>query len=220
MKFPFIRHGTFVIIILMMSAGSCRKAPSELILEGKTMEYGGIQPLSGVALSVEQRVVDGAVFIGAYSLAASTTTSADGTYRMAWPRTQLAGLRLLTSRSGYIPVTLELSPDDFAPGETVYQNIRLRPEAFITMNLRNSGPGYSEDLLRFRFYGETYNCACCSAEWREFTGADVDTSLTCRVYGNQWARYWAEVVSPDGNQLVLDSVWCPAFQTTSVEFDY
>jgi hypothetical protein len=208
------------LIVLVTIAPSCRKKDPVYLLEGQVKSYTNGQALSGVAVAAEQRTVGGNVFNGAFTQAASGNSASDGTYRLEWPRTQLAEVRLLATKASYIPATVVLDPEDFLPEETVYQNVRLRPEAFVEVTLTNTGDATAEDLMRFRFTQANFDCACCNGDWKELWGAEADTTFSCRIYGDIWLKYWAEVTAESGNLLIIDSLWCPSFSTTPLMIEY
>lgn len=209
-----------MVIVLVIMAPSCRKKDPVYILEGHVRSHATGQALSGVTVSVEQRTVGGNVFSGAFTQAASGSTISDGTYRLEWPREQLAEVQLLASKASYIPATIALDPEDFLPEEVVYQNVRLQPEAFIEVTLTNTGEAAVEDLIRFRFTQANFDCACCNGNWKELWGADADTTFSCRIYGDIWLKYWAEITAESGNLLIIDSLWCPSFATTPLIIEY
>jgi hypothetical protein len=208
------------VIVLVLTAPSCSKKDPVYILEGQVKSYTTGQGLSGVSVSVEQRTVGGNVFSGAFTQAASGSTAPDGKYQLEWPRTQLAEVRLLASKASYIPAIIALDPEDFLPEEVVYQSVRMRPEAFVEVTLTNTGESATEDLMRFRFTQVNFDCACCNGDWKEISGADADTTFSCRIHGDIWLKYWAEVTAESGNLLIIDSLWCPSFVTTPLVIEY
>lgn len=214
---------TFILTLLVLTAfanGGCKKKQPELILEGKVRSSHTGSALSGVAILLEQKLVEGQVFSGGFNTAGSTNSGSDGMYEITWERQNIAELQVTAEKSNYISTTIGLNPDDFNAQEAVVKNISLQPEAFVQTRLVNIEPGEVSDQIRFRFNTEGYNCNCCENTWREITGADSDSTFTCTLYGNTWIRYRVEINTSESNILILDSIWCPAFQTTPLLIEY
>jgi len=207
-----------ITAVILCFAG-CKKKSPVYVLEGIVRAHQQETALSGVSLKLEQQAVDGNVYSGVYTTAATTTSDQNGKFRLSWPRTQIARLRLLASQPDYIPSTVELSPDDFTPDEPVRKTIRLYPEAFVEINLRNSGSTSPEDYLKFRLLNQ-FSCECCTTDLLEVQGAIVDTTYSCRVYGNSWVRYFRESESGGTFQVITDSIWCPSFITTNLTVNF
>lgn len=211
-----------IVLMAMLLGGafdSCRKKNPVYILEGQVREFNSGSPVSGASLKLEQQSVEGNVFSGAFSTAATATSDGSGNYRMSWPRAQIARLRLTVSKPFYITSVVELNPDEFLPDESVSKNQLLRPEAFLQIQLRNIGVTETNDYLKFRVLSQ-FECACCTNNLLDLPGPSVDTTYTCRVYGNSWVRFWRESGS-GGIQLVgNDSIWCPAFETSQLQINY
>lgn len=218
----FTRGG--IILILAVCGGltqtACKKKQPELLLEGRVRAVNSGSGLAGVSILLEQKLVDGQVFSGGFNTAGTATTGPDGLYRITWERQNIAELQVTAEKDNYISTTLTLSPDDFQAEEAVVQNISLHPEAFVQVRLANLQPGEDEDLIRFQFNTDGYSCNCCESTWREITGADTDSTFTCTLYGDTWIRYRAEINTSESNYLILDSIWCPAFETTSLLIEY
>jgi len=204
----------------LLLAVSCRKEGSaSYSISGKVTDADDNTPLSGVQVEVEKQVVQNGVFGNTYQRALITETNSNGHYEGNWPRENFAALRILAELDNYIPANISLNVDEFEGGETVFQNIELHKEAFASLRFLHSG-GNATDRLSFTFLNANFNCSCCSNGWKTWQSAEIDTTFTCRVYGNRWLKYQVQTQFGFTDSTFVDSIYCVAFDTTSRAIQY
>jgi len=118
----------------------------------------------------------------------------------------------------YIPADKSLDIESFSNG-TVTENIQLYKEAFVSLRFYHTN-GNSGDRLSFTFSNADFNCNCCSNGWRTWQASNIDTTITCRVYGNRWLKYQVQTLIGFTDSSFVDSVFCDAFVTTSRDIQY
>jgi hypothetical protein len=207
-------------VILITWLAACRKEQKDLQLEGTVRNARTLMPIGGVYVELEQQVVEDGVFGGAFRPAGEAYTNTDGNFSIKWPRQTIAQLRVSASKSNYIAHQTTLNPDQFQPGVTVTRNLKLYPATFISVRLRNTGETSASDQIRFKFDEADFDCICCSEEWREINGENVDSTFQCMLYGETWLKYRVEFISAGNSGLQFDSIWCPSFQINNLEVNY
>lgn len=214
---------TCVFLNCMLLFNSCKKDESASYgLGGRVFDGDSGEGLTGVQVVVEKQVIQNGVFGQTWLNAATSATSSDGAYTCNWPRENFAAIRVTPEKQSYVAGVKNLAVDDFKNAEdfTLSQDLVMFKEGFITVNLRNSGQAAEQDRLAFTFLNANFDCNCCSNFWRVFDGAAIDTTFTCRIYGNRWLKYQINTTIGFADSIAVDSVYCPAFATTAVQIDY
>ncbi|MFN5621391.1 MAG: hypothetical protein ACK478_08820 [Flavobacteriales bacterium] len=214
---------TGIFLCCMLVFHSCKKDESASYgLGGRVVDGDSGEGLSGVEVLIEKQVIQNGVFGQTWSNASTATTASDGAYTCDWPRENFAALRVTPEKQSYVGGVKNLDVDAFKNAEdySLSKDLVMYKEGFITVNLRNGGQATAQDRLAFTFLNANFDCNCCSNFWRVFDGASVDTTFTCRIYGNRWLKYQINTTIGFADSIAVDSVYCPAFATTAVQIDY
>lgn len=211
------------IALLGMAAlallAQCKKEEGKYAIAGKITHARTGEPLNGAAVNLQKKSVGGSVYSAAYTTAANTTTASDGAYHMEFARENFGGLKLAAHYSQFISREQELNVAGFDVGSTYNQSLSLYPEAFVQVHFQHPSLAASSDKIRFTFLNAQFDCVCCYEGYQEFAGV-VDTTTTCKLYGDQWLKYRAIFTHAEQDSTVVDSVYCPAFQTTQLLISY
>ena len=206
----------WLLAMLVLSLFACRKNDSRYCLQGGVYLGDEQTAMSDVRLTVYKQVLQNGVFGTSFTTAATDLSSANGLYQLTWERENFAALKLTAEREQFVTREIQLDPNDFVPGEAVLKSIDMYPEAFISVRVQNTGVGATTDRCNFSFVNAIFECACCSNGWREFEGAVIDTTFSCRLYGNRWLKYQRNLNTIEADTVLVDSIWCPAFQITEL----
>lgn len=211
---------TALAILFLVVFSQCRKdKKGEYAIQGKVTNARTGAALSGASVVMQKQTVSGGTYSSAYSNAASTTSDAAGNYHLTWERENFAGLKLLTSYPQFITKEITLQVSSFSVGNTPTQNVQLYPEAYISVSLKNILHPAMSDVVNFTFVNAHFDCFCCSNGYRTFSGV-TDTTFQCKLYGDQWLKYQSIFNLGGSDSLVMDSVWCPSFETTQLQIVY
>lgn len=213
-------HLIVFLFSILISITSCKKEDGNYTLTGKITNGNSAEPMSGVNVKIMKQTVSDGTFGGTFSTATSTSTDASGMYELTWARENFSALRVVAEKNQYITRTINLTVDNFSPGETVNQNITIYPEAFIAVSIQNTGETSIQDELQFTFTNAFFDCVCCSNGWKTFSGANLDTVFDCKVYGDRWLKYQHHIITTALDTVISDSIFCPAFQTSQIEILY
>jgi hypothetical protein len=213
------RTNTLLYICMLVISSACKKEGAvQFNLNGRVTDADDGNTLSGVSIEVEKQVVQNGVFGNTYQNALTTNTDNSGNYSGSWPRENFAALRILAEKTNYIKAERELDINAFDDG-TVTENIQLYKEAFTSLRFMHSN-GNENDRLSFTFINANFNCNCCANGWRTWQSANIDTTITCRVYGNRWLKYQVQTQIGFTDSSYVDSLFCDAFVTTSRVIQY
>lgn len=199
----------FLFIALTFLFTHCKKEENKnFVLKGNVTDARNNAALNNVNVLVEQQLLEGGSFGGFFSQAGAATTSSGGAYRIEWENANIVEARVTGSLPGYITRVYNLNASAFQPGEEVSQNLSLYPEAFIEVNLSQTGVVANATQLNFRFENAEFDCLCCNNNWRNITSSVIDSTYECRAYGDTWLRYRYEVVNPGETVFMRDSIFC------------
>jgi len=200
----------------------CKKENAAYTITGRVVDGDTGASLSNASIEIEKQVITSGVFGQTFLSAMTTTTDASGNFSGTWPRENFAALRLNAERENYINASRDLNVDVFKEHDfqLVTEDVKLFKEAFIQVDLANTGITTPSDRLAFTFLNAYFDCNCCSNGWRVFAGAVIDTTFTCRIYGNRWIKYQIQSTLASHDSIYVDSIYCPAQNTTVVSIDY
>lgn len=209
-----------VIIILISLFGGCRKSGNlELTIRGSVVDYRHTAGVSGVSVRLDEQAVQGSTVSGAYNRAADATTDANGDFELKFDRKNALNYRITLSKEGYFTKQFNVNPDQVKPGEVHEVAEDMIPEATINIRVVNSQPESDDELMRFRKLNAFFECVCCNNDFYDFQGALVDSTFSCKLYGDQNLTY-TYTVNREEEVNVVDSVYCPAFHTTELLIEY
>jgi hypothetical protein len=195
---------------------SCKREDDHYYLRGAAYHGDDQIPMADVQLTMYKQVLQNGIFGGSFSPATSGYSASNGIYNLAWKRENFAALKLVAEREQYVTREFVLDVNDFTAGDALLKNIDMYPEAFVSVRILNSGLTASTDQCSFTFVNAIFDCACCSNGWKIFHGAAVDSTFSCRLYGNRWLKYQRSLNTAEADTMLVDSIWCPAFETTQV----
>lgn len=214
-------HFIFSLIALTLFFQSCKKNEDKnFILMGTTIDARNGQRLGGASVTAEQQLLESGSFGGYYSTAASGTSDGTGHYHLEWENKNIVEARVTGSLDGYITRSYGLNAAAFQPGKEIYQTIELFPEALIEVRALKTGHFTGASQFNFRFENASFDCTCCTNNWRNYSPAMADSTFTCRVYGDSWLKYRYEVIMPASDTLIRDSIYCPRNLTTPLQIQW
>ncbi len=210
-----------IFLFLLIPFLSCKKDEAlNYTIKGTIVNGRTGAPISGLNVSIQQKIIQDGIFSALFTDAASAITDANGNYSMTWKRENVAAFQLLLEKEQHISRQIELSPNSLNANESFTYNAHVFTEAFITVHLINEGETTAVDICNFRFDDTDFDCTCCTDAWVNTFGADVDSTWTCKVYGDSWIRYVKDIATLEVDSVSTDSIWCPAFQTTILEIAF
>jgi len=209
---------TIAFSLLLMLMGCKKDNTVQYSIQGKVTDADDGSALSGVSIEIEKQVVQNGIYGNTYQNALRTTTDSNGDFSGSWPRENFAALRLLAEKNNYILAERTLDVDAFG-NDAVLENVALYKEAFASLHFTHAN-GNASDRLSFTFLNANFNCNCCSNGWKTWQTEAIDTTITCRVYGNRWLKYQVLTQIGTADSSYVDSMYCNAFITTTRDIQY
>jgi hypothetical protein len=205
-----------LIFALLICNTACKKDSADpFSIKGKVADARNGSGLPEVTIKVEKQAVQNGVYSSNYARALTTTTRSDGYYEGTWERETFTSLKLIAEKNSYIPVNTVLTEQEIGSGE-ITKNVTMHPEAFVSLQfIHNSNS--ANDYLSYNFINTNFDCACCKPGWKDILD---DTAVTCKVYGDHWLNYEIQTHIDGVDSSYTDSIWCPAFITTSKTIHY
>lgn len=215
-----MKKSLLLLILISLFFGQCRQKEFILSIDGNLSDnvFGGNLP--GVNLILEMQVLQNGVFNSTYQTVASTTSDGSGNYEFSFDRENVIEYRISTVKEGYLNDVFQIDPENLSPGEVYTFNIGLIPKATFDVHLVNTFPENEFDSITFRNLAVSFDCVCCNSEERIFGGMDVDTTLSCNLHGESWIKYFVEIERDTAFSSYIDSLYCPAFEVTTLELLY
>lgn len=211
---------TLLVLSFVLHTQSCkRNTETNYHIRGQVNDADDGTALAGVSIEIEKQVVQNGIFGNTYQNALVTSTNSSGAFEGSWLRENFAALRLLATKDNYITREESLDIDAFEGGSAVTQNIAMYKEAFSSLRFQHFN-GSSNDRLSFTFLNANFDCNCCSNGWKTWQAADIDTTFTCRAYGNRWLKYQVLTQWGSNDTSYVDSIYCEAFTTASRTIQY
>jgi len=198
----------FLFLVLI----SCKKPADNYSIEGKTTDAATGSALPNVSTTFEQKSLVDGVFTNYFFEVASTTSDANGNFKMEWKKENLTEARLVVSRDYYFQQEIAISPDDLRNEVNITKNISLWPKSSVLVNLQNST---GNSIIKFNWVGTNFSCNCCDNSIRTFYNI-ADTVFQCQVYGGKWLKYNCVTTSNSGTNFVVDSLYCLPFETNNL----
>jgi hypothetical protein len=207
------------IFVVFICVCACKKdGVDPYSVKGKVNDFSSGSGLPEVTIKVEKQAVQNGVYSNNYERALTTTTASDGRFEGSWERETFTSIKLLAEKSNYIPIDIELNEQEIGSGE-INKNLTMYREAFASLRFIHEGAS-TNDRLSFNYTNTNFDCACCKPGWKTILGAQVDTTFSCKVYGDHWLVF--EVITDINNvdSSFTDSLYCPAFIETPMVVYY
>lgn len=203
------RLSKLLILFVAFSSllGACnKKVPLEFTIEGQIYDKSFSQNNEGGVVKL-------------YKVLAATTqeifvdeqTITNGAYKFVFERDRSEKYVIRFSREGYFDEMHTIFFSQLQVGETFSFNFSVEAYAEMHWVFVDQPPineNYSVSLHKLN--GRDSGAGACPNQIYEYYGGVVQDTLRCAVGGNQYIRFYV-IKLPN---VTLDSVFCPAFETS------
>lgn len=206
-----------IVWIVVATIIGCKKDKDQLSFGG-TVKRAHVGPLSNVQVTAQHQEVVNGVFNSEYTSLGATQTDVSGQFEIPFNTATYTSLRLVFNKEGYHKKTLIIDPQIFEETDRVAKNVTLYTQSSITLHVLDGLDDF--DQLLVRYVDASFDCVCCDAEWKYFDQPNIDTTLSCMVYGDQFVHYQYRLINTQIDTLINDSVFCSPFENQSIELSY
>ncbi|MFT5821659.1 MAG: hypothetical protein ACI8ZM_002913, partial [Crocinitomix sp.] len=132
----------FILIILFTSIvpTSCDKGPIHYDFDGIVKSSIGDAPVSGVDVTISQKIIQNGLAGEGYSLGGATTTDAAGAFEISFEREMVTEFILEFEKENYFSLEVLESSSDVSTGEINSYSEVLEPKSWVTFNIKNFLP--------------------------------------------------------------------------------
>lgn len=205
-------NNALLLCLLVFFFAACKKEQQPIYkLSGAVKEAESGQPLSDVYVLIQKQSVSGSNYNGVFVTADETYTNSSGAYATEWERDNVVELRATLTKTQYITVVKDLSPNILSTSATATSNFEMHPQAFVKIKFEKNPSLTQNQQINFRFDNAIFDCNCCTNDWVSYSTSILDTSKTCQVYGDYWLKYRYELIRANQDSIVYDSIYCPRF---------
>ena len=215
------RFALFVAIGLL-SVGCNRSSESmQFRVEGEVTTTPSGVAIEGAQWALfERAVLDGA--LQAEEQVATANSDEAGRFVAEFERRSSYSLRWTVEAPWHFPAVGELDPDDLLPNIPIEIALPMPAVCTLHVNLASAPPEDSTDVMLFNL-GDAFPCACCATAQVQLEGIGADSSWTCLMHGDRWMTWAADlevavIGQPEG--LLIDSIFCPAFGSATLDLNW
>ncbi|NOQ70508.1 MAG: hypothetical protein GQ574_00815 [Crocinitomix sp.] len=209
----------FILFILFTSIvpTSCKKGPIQYKFDGIVNSSLDNDPVSGVAVTISQKIIQNGTTGESYSLAGSTTTDAAGAFAISFDREMVTEFLIEFEKENYFPLEIiESSSNISTENVNTFSDI-IDPKSWVTFNIKNFLP-HPDDHFRLVTHTFREGCAECAVNTTANFYGSVDTSFTYATTAGEYVRFtYIDVTYADSN---LDSVYTVPFEDNTVTINY
>ncbi len=208
-------------LILLIVLFSCKKKEEDYLISGTVFNPELNQSVSQMQISLWGTTVSNGSIQNQFSQLASVQTASDGSFSFKFKKSVYSALKLVLYRSDYFQQETAINPDNLSPGKEYKMTIQSHALGWIKTTIQNTGTQHDADNVYYKLSLPYTSCTtCCNTSAQNFSGASVNTSWTCNVYGGskitiQWIYTYNTI-----NQSHFDTLLVPVNDTLAYPIFY
>ena len=208
-------------MVFILTNYSCKKKDgNELLISGLVRIGQTGATLDGVTVTLEKKSIQGGTYSAAFTMAATGLTDGAGQFELNFPRENFSELRIAISKQGFLTRYYSISPESITPESPLRLMLEIFEKSEVTLNVRSTPPFDAGDKLNFTFIKTEFDCNCCKSGWQTFDSVNLDTTLSCLVYGNRWLQYEVQIYNLEQDTFFRDSVYCATASGGIIDLNY
>jgi hypothetical protein len=210
-----------LLLIAICSLASCKKDDGSIDVSGNIINGTTGQVVPNADIRFLGKLIQNGAYGSNDATLSSATSNTEGHFSCSWKRSNIADLKMKIACDGFITRTINLDQALFDTERENTLSQTIYEEAIAAVHIVNMGNTHPSDQVNFTFYDTPFeDCVCCAEGWQYFTGMNIDTSFTCRAYGNSWLKYEVQINTLALDTVYRDSIWCPTQSTSPIEITY
>jgi len=211
----------FAAVSAMAVLSSCKKNKDEITITGRVFDQGFGNYLEGATVKLSGNGIQNGIYTPDYVQLESVTTDASGNFKFTRKKDRTDSFRITVVKSDYFSEEHIFSSNVFNSSNEYNQEISVKPAGLVQVHLYNAYPSDENDKVVFYFSNSNLSCFdCCTNIPSTGNGPAFDTTFTCKFLGNKNICFLRSVTKDQHTNVYLDSLFCPAFQTTTYHIAY
>ncbi len=170
------------LLLVAFLASGCKKAEDRLSINGQVTDAVRKIPLAEADVFLYGKVIQGGIFNNTPTIIVQTVTNDAGEFTIDNPQIKASDLELVVWKMGYFEVREILADNQVASGKIYETSVALHPEAWINLQVQNTNPFNSSDLISYRIISSNPICSdCCISDHVQGNGTNYNVTSTCRT---------------------------------------
>ena len=206
------RIGFLLISVFMIF--SCKKnADNTIDVSGFVTDRINSLPIENVDVLLEVKDVGGTTFSNTFNQIETAKTNTNGAYEFSFQNRNALEYRFTFSKDGYFSDQTLMNPDLLFVDQVNTIDFDIYSSSYLLLNLKNNSPFNANDQVILTADLISSVVGSCFTNILTMTGATVDTTIQCQVYGNQMVKFDYFVTKDNFTYSYTDSVFCSAGDT-------
>ena len=206
------RIGVLLMSVFMIF--SCKKNSDNTIdVSGFVTDRINSFPIENVDVLLEVKDVGGTTFSNTFTQIETAKTNANGAYEFSFQNRNALEYRFTFSKDSYFSDQTLMNPDLLFVDQVNTIDFDIYSSSYLLLNLKNNSPFNANDQVILNADLISSVVGSCFTNIVTMTGATVDTTIQCQVYGNQMVKFDYFVTKDNFTYSYTDSVFCSAGDT-------
>ncbi len=192
------------ISLLLFFSGCDKDEPSKVF--GTVSIYPNNYPVSNGEIKLSAQVIDQGSFNNNFQTIDETYTNHSGGYEISFDPLRASIYRVDFTHDDYRDKFIEFSSDNYTITKQISMQVVIK--AHLDVHIKNQNSPSESDELRIRIKDIPAVCQDCSdSTFTVITGADVDTTLTYQIVGDD--EITLEYTTTDNNsEIFVETIYC------------
>lgn len=213
-------YASILVVLFSFTIASCKKEEQATItIAGVVSDSAG--SVSGASIAISVKEISGGTFSNTFSTFYSGTSASNGSYSHTFDSYNAIEYKIEVESPNRFDEELIINPEDLQKNATNTFNFNMRPQGWYRVNIRNSAPFDSTDLIQYQISTSQEPCpGCCHNLLELYSGDMVDTTTKCMTTGNTMVTASWVVTKNSIAQSYSDSVYCAIGDTGVLNINY
>jgi len=208
-----------LIILVFLFLVSCKKKPETLYISG-VVRQNNTETVSDAKVKLYTQQIVNNTWSAAYSVLESTSSDDNGNFQFLIEDFAYVNFKIEVSKENHYAEFIEFTKNNFS-GNKYFNEFNIYPFGCLQIHIKNSAPVNTQDYMSYQLLGDmpsTFQAGSDSIFY--FNGNSVDTTKTCKVYGNyniliNWSTFKSNILKE-----YSDTIYIFANDTTCYDLFY
>jgi hypothetical protein len=207
------------LFFLAVTLLSCKKDDDKIMVTGTVVDPQSGIGISGVNVYLDGKILNSGIYNEDYSEIASATTDGSGNFKIETAWQVVSCYRIRVFRNNYFENQLVVPAESISKGQTYTAALTMLPAAWIRVNINNM-VGSADDEIQYKFTSTPQSCMDCCHNSFLIGSGNYHAVYKCRAVGNKINGFYWTVKRDGVTSPNADSVYCVAFDTTTLNINY